>query len=109
MKYFVFDLQNERFSKIETEVRFNIAVARSGGGELVRFNITGEKGEELKTRYLNFVIRVLNAMKKSGSIQFYATESDFANMTMKAEFMYNKHAEYIDISENQGAFIYVKL
>ena len=112
MEYFVFDLKYYKRSELETEVRFDIASARSCGAVLVRYNINESDNEKLLKRRLIFLCRILNEMRRDGLIQFYVTESDFVNKGMKSEFMYNKYADYIDTKKSEkelSTFVYVKL
>ena len=107
-----FVIEYDKFSEIDTVVRFDVAVARSGGAEIVKFEIEGKNDAQILSRRLCALLKTLRNMKKNGFIQFFATEENFSSMSMEATFMYNKYSEYIcvdKIAKENCTFVYVKL
>ena len=112
MEYAVYEIKYDYDTDIETEARFYIASARADGAVLVRFDL--RYGEEKRTvkRRLAVLVRLLKQMKRESLIQFFATEEDFTNMSMEADFMYNKYEKYISTDKSASSadtFVYIKI
>lgn len=108
MVFSAYNLESDRYTDIDTEIRFAIATARVEGAELLRFDI-GREEDILKS--FNAAIRVFKKMKAAGQIQFIATPSSFSNSGAEAEFLRNKYPEYLNATEisDKRAYIYIKL
>lgn len=108
MVFNAYSLSSDRYTDIDTEIRFAVATARVEGAELLKFEI---KREEDILKSFNAAVRIFKKMKSMGLIQFFATPSSFSNSDAEAEFLRNKYPDYLSVSEvsDKEAFIYVKL
>ncbi len=74
------------------ELRFNIACARSLGFELVRLELS-PSDPSVRGRFLTTVTRKLATMRRDGTIQFFATQKNFAEQSTEAVYLLNKCPE----------------
>jgi hypothetical protein len=76
-----------------TEILYNVAAARVDKIGLLKIAVERslilEDNEGKK--YLKKLSKTLNDLRKSGKIQFFATEEDFSGASTKADFLKNKY------------------
>ena len=96
-------------AELDTEVKFNIASARADRVELVRLSLPLSDDEKDNKRLLCCLIKVLRAMIRDGSIQFYETDEGFESSTTEAKFLDNKYHDYIISSDDKSKYIYVNM
>ena len=94
------------YAELNTEVRFNIADARSDGSELVRLLVCASSDA---ARAVNCLKRVLRAMKRSNKIEFFISESELYGGSTEAEFLLNKYNAFLPEQVDNGSSIFVKI
>ena len=87
-----FSIEYMPVDRLMTEIRFDIASARSLGFEILRFEPVAEDVKTLDKLRASVVLR-LRALKKEGVIQFFASEHDFKNDSTEAVYLLNKYPE----------------
>ena len=87
-----FSIEYMPIDRLMTELRFDIASARSLGFELVRLEPVSEDGKMLSKLRTSVILR-LRALKKEGVIQFFASERDFKDESTEAVYLLNKYPE----------------
>ena len=98
------ELKCENQKNISTELLFEIASARVEKKELIR--LTFDAGDKTESN----IITALKKMKYSGTIQFFATVTDFEQSSTAAVFLLNKYPNIFDSVENsQNRYVYIKL
>ena len=95
-------------SELNTEIRFMIASAKVDNTTLVRFVFSSDPASGDDGKIKTCIVRVLRALKKEGTIEFFVTRAGFDEEITEAVFLINKYGEYID-SEKSNNCIYVKL
>lgn len=111
MYYREIKLRSNELDSALTEITYELAAARVDSVELVRINLTCD---EIKATQKLFdgIIRHLKGIKRSGKIQFFATEQSFADGSTEAVFLANKYPELLTSSpslSNDIKFIYIKI
>jgi hypothetical protein len=105
MKIFNCALNNDAQDTLNTEIRFNVASARASGCEFVCL----ETYNADKDKILATTAKILQAMKKEGKIDFFATRLDFESNNAKAGYLSNKIANVFEIMSNNNLLLIVKL
>ena len=100
------DLVGACYAELNTEIRFSVADARSGGTELLRFTITDSSTDA--SRIFNCAARVLRAMMRSELIQFFVPDAELSSGSTEAEFLVNKYGGVLNTSSSAPS-IYVKI
>ena len=110
MNYKCIQLRGVDASAIKTEIMYEVAAARVSGAELLRVNIHCDE-ELLQNKVISALLRILKGMKSAGTIQFFATESSFAQRSMEAEFLLNKYPTLAldDQETDDQSYVYVKI
>ena len=111
MKHIIYNLEYEKLSQLEVEVRFDVAESHAKLADVVRFNILDNADERIPARRHKTVMQTLKTMKREGSIKFFTDESGFGESNTEAKFFLNKYAECIELEKSEGVytFIYVKV
>ncbi|MBR2931084.1 MAG: hypothetical protein IKC32_07645 [Clostridia bacterium] len=104
-----FELGGSCFAEYNTEVRFDIAVARAQGAELVRLEIPASEDEKNNTRLANCLIKLLQSMGKSGALEFYLRASELDSLEAEAQFLLNKYPLHVDQYVGRANIFFVKI
>ena len=110
MIYQMYDLTGEQQNQINTEILFTVASARSLGVELVRLGFSQSESEEIQERRFRFAANILQRIKKTGKIQFFATKESFDGFSVEAEYLKNKYGDIVAFDKiPEGDFFFVKI
>jgi len=107
--YLEIKLDGKCSAELDTEVRFNIAAARVDGVELARLVLPFGGDERDNSRVLFCLTKVLRAMMREGSVQFYETDEGFKTSTTEAKFLENKYPDFLVPSDATHKYVYVKI
>ena len=94
-------LEHMDLEHLMTELRFNVAAARAEKVELVMLELATEDERSRRRRYTSVLFR-LRQLKRDGVIQFFASESDFADLTTEADYLLNKYPELTEVASTAG-------
>ena len=84
-----------------TELRFNIAAARAERKELIKLQLTEDDARRRCREYTSVLVR-LRQLRREGVIQFFASETDFADGTTEAVYLLNKYPELSELANVAG-------
>ena len=104
MIYQAYDLVGEQYNQINTEILFRVASARALGVELLCLGFSDAISEELQSRRFRFAMGILQRIKKSGKIQFYATKDSFESASVESEYLKNKYSADVDFENAYGQY-----
>lgn len=107
MHVFEFELSGDCRKDFDTEIRFNIATANYDNVDLVKIKLPKREEQRECDRLISCVSRVLGALRKAGTIQFYLTPSMMQKMTTEAQYVHNKFSDHLTQSD-EFIYIYVK-
>ena len=105
--YRSFILSAKRYSDLDTEIKFDIAVARAKEAQLVAFDMEIPSDEEQGTKLRASAQKILRALAKARIIEFFIKGDDISSDGMEAEFLRNKFCEHLNLDSPQE--YYVKL
>lgn len=110
MSIYVKKIKYEKLKHINTEVLFELATARAGKFNIVRFDVE-KSGEEPKNtqKTLSNLERILKSAKKRSAIQFFVTEDGVKESTTEAKYLFNVYPEAEESIPTDVSFIFVKL
>ena len=94
-------LEHMDLEYLMTELRFNIAAARAEKVELLMLELATEDERSRRRRYTSVLFR-LRQLKREGTVQFFATEDDFADNTTEADYLLNKYPELAEVAGVAG-------
>ncbi len=94
-------LEHMDLEYLMTELRFNIAAARAEKVELLMLELATEDERSRRRRYTSVLFR-LRQLKRDGTVQFFATEEDFADNTTEADYLLNKYPELAEVAGVAG-------
>ena len=115
MSYKEINIRSQSADAAVTEIMYEIAACRADAVELIRFNISYASSEGTMNegkKIFSHAIRTLKNMKQKGSVQFIATEVDFATESTESNFLYNKYPEIFNstpVARENEEYIYVKI
>ena len=111
MKYKTIKLLGNNSQELNTELAFEIAVAKADGEELIKFDVQdSDDAAYTATKKLSTIKKLLRTMKDGRKIQFYASADSFEKSSTEAVFLINKYPDIIEnIPSDQGEYIFVKL
>ena len=93
-----------------TELKFEIAIARSDQYRLLRVEILEAQGSDSIAKFYSSVKKELKLMKQKGIIQLFAFPESFENNTTESVFLINKYPEYVNIDDlEMGKFLFLLL
>lgn len=93
------------YAELNTEIRFCVADARSGGTELLCLSLPCGDGS---SRLLNCALRVLRAMARAELIEFFVPSTELSSGSTEAEFLANKYSSVLK-NEKDSCSIYVRI
>ncbi len=101
-------IRADKYSDIDTEIKFNVATARAENKAIIRFDFNGESEDN---KCYSIALRVLKKMKAAGQLQFIAIPTSFSNGDTESEFLKNKYPEVLNeaLSVSGEQFIIVKI
>ncbi len=106
--YREYKLTSDSQNSLNTEIRYTVASAKADGIELLNLVVATSNNEDESARIFQATIKVLKAMKRDESIQFYHKSESIGSDTTEASFLLNKYGSYITGSSLHNS-IYVKL
>ena len=96
------NLRSKTRVRIENEVLFEVASARSLGIELLRLDISDAEGE----RFRGYVEKNLRSLKRNGRIQLFILASALSGDSTEAEYLKNKYPSIVDeVGEGEFSFV----
>lgn len=104
-----YKLLGDCIADLDTEIRFLLAGARVDGEELIKLFFDSSADERENTRVLSCIIKVLRALKREKTIQFFVSSDGFCTGTTESVFLLNKYSAYIHNTDNTANYVYVKL
>lgn len=104
----IITVSSDKYSDIDTEIKFAVATARAENKAIVCFDI---KDDLESNKCYSTSLRVLKKMKSAGKLQFIATPTSFSNSDAEAEFLRNKYPKALEeaLSVSGGNYIIVKI
>ena len=111
MKYKTIKLLGNNSQELNTELAFEIAVAKADGEELIKFDVQdSDDAAYTSAKKLSTIKKLLRTMKDGRKIQFYASADSFEKSSTEAVFLINKYPDIVEnIPSDQGEYIFVKL
>lgn len=107
MKYLSYKTEGLKTPDIKNEILYIVASARASESELVRIEVT--RAADSGDKNMRTVIRCLKELKTAGRIQLYATKDSFLSSSVEAQYLKNKYSDYLDQSDDDDSFVYVKI
>ena len=92
----------------DTEIKFYLASAKYDGADFVLLSIQKVSDEVENSRLASCVSRVLNTLKKTGSVKFFVRSDQLEKNTTEAEYILNKFPSQLTVNEKY-LDIYVKI
>ena len=94
--------------ELKTEILFSVASAKALNSEIFILEIKPAFLDERDFRRNETVGRILKDLKKRGTIQFFASSSDFESPLTEIEYLKNKYPSIFEINRD-NFFFAVKL
>lgn len=104
----IITISSDKYSDIDTEIKFAVATARAENKAIVRFDINDDTESN---KCYSSALRILRKMKSAGKLQFIAIPTSFSNSDTEAEFLKNKYPQALEeaLSVSGENYIIVKI
>ena len=99
-------LTEEDYSKLLTEISFNISSARALGKEILIINAFDDKFNAITS---SRIIRILRLLKKNNFVNLFVSKKEYENESATAEYLKNKYPELQNYLYNEKDYFIVKI